>query len=515
MEQDGILFHTQPPATAAKNGSVYWLQMRLHPADLVVIVAYVLGMALIGWRFSRKQDNIKSYFLSDRNVPWWAIAGSIVATETSTVTFIGVPAFAFASNSRGEGGDFTFLQLAFGYLIGRLIITALLLPQYFRAELLTVYQVLDRRFARYVKRTSAALFLVTRSLADGVRLFATAIVLAALTGWPEVGCILIVGVVTIMYTCMGGMSAVLWSDVIQLVIYVAGALVAALVLIDRIPGGLNEVTAIGSSFGKFRFFDLTGGFDRNYTLWSGVIGGAFLTTATHGTDQMMVQRYLCSKTQRQAAMALLGSGIVVFAQFALFLFIGVLLFVFYNGAGGLPAEVAARADRVFPHFIVTELPPVVVGLVVAAVFAAAMSTLSSSLNSSAATSVNDFYAELIARNRSDSHYLRVSRLLTVFWGLVQIAIAIAAIAVRQRVLDSVLAIASFTNGPILGLFLLGRFKRRVSSPAALFGAGVGISAMTFVWLRLGVSWQWYVLIGSLLTFGVGYLSSLVIRRRTL
>jgi SSS family transporter len=481
--------------------------MQLHAFDLIVIVVYMAGVTVFGWYFGRKQKNIRDYFLSDRDVPWWALAGSIVATETSTVTFISVPAFAFAANARGEGGNFTFLQLVTGYMIGRLVIVALFIPLYFRGELFTVYQVLDKRFGGSVKRTAASLFLVTRSVADGIRLYATALVLVALTGWADPQSILIIGAVTILYTYLGGMSAVIWTDVVQLVIYVVGALVAAMILLQRIPGGWGEVVSVGNEFHKFQLIDFSWDLARSYTFWSGIIGGAFLTTATHGTDQLMVQRYLCSKNARQATGALLASGAMVFAQFVLFLLIGVMLFAFYHHFPTLPAEVASRADRVFPHFIVTELPPGLVGLVIAAIFAAAMSTLSSSLNSSAATALTDFYRPLLAPSRSDAHYLTVSRGLTAMWGGVQIVVAFVAIAMQQRVVDAVLSIASFTNGPILGLFFLGSLTKRVGRVGALAGVISGILVMIFVWARLSVSWQWYVLIGSTVTFAVGYMTS--------
>ncbi|MSU57364.1 MAG: hypothetical protein EXS35_04140 [Pedosphaera sp.] len=485
--------------------------MKLHPLDLIIIVVYMLGTLGVGWWFSRKQRNIRDYFLSDNNAPWWALMGSIVATETSTVTFISVPAFAFAANAGGVGGNFTFLQLVIGYMIGRLVIVALFIPLYFKGELFTVYQILDQRFGGRVKRTAASLFLITRSIADGIRLFLTALVLVALTGWADPVSILIIGVVTIVYTYLGGMAAVIWTDAIQLVVYLVGAIVAALVLLGKIPGGWNEVVAVGGELHKFDVFDFTFDLSRSYTFWSGVIGGAFLTTATHGTDQLMVQRYLCAKTPKQATLALLTSGAVIFAQFVLFLIIGTMLFVFYQKAAILPPDVAAKADRVFPHFIVTQLPIGLIGLVVAAIFAAAMSTLSSSLNSLSATAVTDFYRPLFAPNKSDMHYLNASRLFTALWGVVQIIVAMIAIAMKGRGVDAVLAVASFTNGPVLGLFLLSTLTRRVGPKGALTGVSVGVAGMAFVWLQLKISWQWYVLIGSTITFVTGWLASLLSR----
>lgn len=488
--------------------------MRLEALDLAVIVAYMAGVTLLGWYFSRRQKTIRDYFLSDRDVPWWALAASIVATETSVVTFISVPAFAFAVNSRGEGGNFTFLQLVVGYLVGRLIIVALFVPLYFRGELFTVYQVLDRRFGAHVKRSAASLFIVTRSLSDGVRIYATALVLVAVAGWTGQAwadplSILIIGIIMIVFTYLGGITAVIWTEVVQLLIYNLGAVAAAVVLLDRIPGGWSEIVAVGQQFDKFRFADFSVDIGRSYTFWAGVVGGAFLTTSTHGTDQFLVQRYLCSKNARQATIALLSSGVVVFAQFVMFLLIGVMLFVFYRGYSSLPAEVAARPDRIFPHFIVAELPSGVIGLVVAAILAAAMS---SSLNSLASTALTDFYRPLFAPHRSEAHYLKVSRWLTAGWGAVQVTVAMFSIAMNQRIVDVVLSIASFTNGPILGLFFLGTLTRRVRQSGALVGVATGIATMILVSAGLTVSWQWYVLIGSAVTFFVGYAASVTLQR---
>jgi SSS family transporter len=495
----------------------------MHLLDLAIIVAYLAGTVLFGAWFSRSQKDVKDYFVGGRSVPWWAIMGSIVATETSTVTFISVPGVAFT-------GNWTFLQLVMGYMVGRIVVSIVFVPAYFRGELLTVYQILGQRFGAGVKRLAAGLFLVTRSLADGVRLFATGLVLAALLlampgvdsaarSWVPgldptvtilVASVLVMGLTTIVYTYLGGMAAVIWTDVVQLVIYLVGAGVAAAILIDRIPGGWTEVVKAGTAAGKFTVFDFTVSVTKSYTFWSGVIGGAFLTTATHGTDQLMVQRYLCATSPRQARVALLTSGAVVFAQFTLFLLIGSMLYVYYTGHA--TTEIAAftvdgrfQSDRIFPHFIVTHLPPGVVGLVIAAVFAAAMSTLASSLNSSSATAVADFYMPL--RPASDEHYLRVSRWLTAFWGAVQISVALIAIQFSTRVVDEVLGIASFTNGIILGVFLLGTFAPGVRQRAAFAGIVVGAAVMLAVKIVGLTSWQWYVLVGSVVTYVTGVVAS--------
>src|ERR1044071_1747270 len=477
--------------------------MQLHALDLIIIVAYMVGVVLLGWFFSRKQKDLRDYFLSDHDVPWWALAASIVATETSVVTFISVPAFAYAANSRGEGGNFTFLQLALGYLVGRLIIVALFIPLYFRGELFTVYQILDRRFGGRVKRVAASLFILTRSLSDGVRIYATAIPLAVLTGWADWKSILMIGVVMIVFTYLGGITAVIWIEVIQLFIYILGAVIAGVILLDRIQGGWGEVLAVGAAFNKFQLLDFSTDIARSYTFWAGVIGGAFLTTSTHGTDQYMVQRYLCSKSARQASVALLTSGVVVFFQFVMFLMIGVLLFVFYSQYQTLPADISP--DRIFSHFIVNELPTGVIGLVIAAMLAAAMS---SSLNALASTSLTDFYQPLIAPNRSEAHYMRFSRVVTAVWGAVQIAAALYVIGKDRRIVDTVLSIASFTNGPILGLFFLGALTHRVRQSGAMAGVITGIVVLVFVWGKLIVWWNWSFLRGAVVSFWVGAAASL-------
>ena len=497
----------------------------MHPIDLAVLVVYLAGIVAFGAHFSKSHRSIQDYFVSGKTIPWWAIMGSIVATETSTVTFISIPGYAYGTN-------LTFLQLVMGYMIGRIAVSVLFIPAYFKGELLTVYQLLGERFGGGVKRLASGVFLVTRSFADGFRLFATGLVLAAVlramprtddlsrSWFPETDptytililSVVVIGFATMIYTYYGGITAVIWTDVIQLTVYVVGAAVAAVILLEQIPGGWAEVRAVGGAAGKFQLFDFTPTLTQGYTFWSGLIGGAFLTTATHGTDQLMVQRYFCANGPSAARKALLWSGVVVFTQFVLFLVIGTMLFVYYTQHA--PGDIASftrdgrvQTDRIFPFFIVQHLPVGIVGLVLAAIFAAAMSTLSSSLNSSSAAAVNDFYLPSTGGRRDQRHYLTVSRLLTVIFGAVQIAVAVAAISLSSRVVDEVLGIASFTNGVILGVFFLGTFTTRVGQRAAFAAIVGGASIMLAIKLQTAVTWQWYVLIGSVATFSIGTLAS--------
>ena len=499
--------------------------------DLAVLGVYVGGTVWLGLALSRGQSTVRDYFTSGRRAPWGVVMASIVATETSTVTVVSVPGFAF-------GTDLTFLQLVLGYLVGRVIITILFLPGYFRGEYLTAYQVLAERFGGGVGRLAAMIFLATRSLADGFRLFATGLVLGAvlltlpgaratattLAPWLDptttvlVVSVLLLGLITIVYTYLGGMTAVLWTDLLQLTVYVGGSAVAAVLLLDLIPGGWSEVVETGSAAGRLRLFDFTWDLDRSYTFWSGLIGGACLTVSTHGTDQLIVQRYLCSRSRRDASKALLWSGAVVLGQFLLFLIIGVMLYVYYTGYDPetlttLSARGAIQTDRIFPTFIVTQLPSGLRGLVVASIFAAAMSTLSSSLNASASCVVADFYIPATRHQRSARHYLAVARCSTLVWGLVQILVAFVAIRLSERIIDEVLGISSFTNGLILGIFLLGLagYRRHTTAYA---GIGVGAVIMLGVWVLTAVSWQWYVLIGATATCAAGWVADRVREARS-
>ncbi|HKR11836.1 MAG TPA: sodium:solute symporter [Pyrinomonadaceae bacterium] len=484
--------------------------------DLFIIFAYLIGIVLFGAWFGRKQKTTSAYFLGNRSVPWWAVAFSIVATETSTITFISVPGIAFA-----RGGNFQFLQLVFGYLLGRIVISILFIPAYFRGELLTVYQLLDRRFGSKIKMLAASLFVVMRNIADGIRLLLTAIVLAAVYAafQPQasvetitIASIVLIGVAMIIFTYFGGMEAVIWVEVVQLGIYIAGAIAAAVILVSSIDGGLATASTLATQFGKFSIFDFAFDYTKTYTFWSGLIGGCFLTMSTHGTDQYLVQRYLCTDRPRRAMVALLTSGAIVLAQFIGFLFIGVLLFAFYQPFNDPAYATAASTafpftggDRVFPDFITKYMPSGLSGLVVAAIFAAAMS---SSLNSIAATAVNDLYKPFQPK-RDDRHYLKVSHLLTLVWGVVQIGVALGFRNAQGSALSQALSIASLINGPILGVFLVGTLLRRVSQAPALVGMIVSMGSMLYIFLATKIAWTWYVFIGSLITVVVALLVSLV------
>ena len=472
--------------------------MAVSLLDLGVLATYLAGVVLFGIWVGRAQKGAADYMLGDRNIPWWGLLFSIVATETSTVTFLSIPGFAWSR-------DLTWIQLAVGFMLGRFLVIAFLLPHYFKGEYFTAYEVLNERFGGAVRRTASFLFLATRSLADGLRLFLTAIVVQELSGVSLPTAVALVGVTTIVYTFVGGMKAVVWTDVAQFAIYTVGAAVAFGLLVSRLPGGWEELVATATAGGKLRWLDLTPTLTDPYVLWAGLVGGTFLTFGSHGADQLMVQRYLCARSRRQAAWALGASGGVVLAQFAFFLLIGVGLFAFYKAFP--PAIPFDRPDRVFARFIVDELPRGVVGLVIGAIFAAAMSTLSSSLNSSATAATSDFYRPL-RPHATPQRLLRTTRLFTLFFGLVQVGVALAGPLLSRTVVEAVLTIAGFTTGITLGVFFLGLFTRRVDSRAALAGLLLGLLLMIGVAFGTRLAWPWYTLVGSSATFGFGLLASL-------
>jgi len=481
-----------PAGTDAQRGP----EMVLTWIDYLVICGYLVGITAFGSYFARFQKTTRDYFLSGRSVPWWAICFTIVATETSTLTFISVPATAY-------GSDLTFLQLVMGYIIGRLIISAIFIPAYFRGDLMTSYELLQRRFGARVKNLSAAIFLMTRALADGIRLFATALVISVVTNVPVPVAVIVIGAAMIIYTVRGGASAVIWTDVIQLFVYVAGAAVVFVSLLALIPGGWAEVVRTGTEAGKFRVFNFSTLLSDPYTLWAGVIGGVALTLSTHGTDQFLVQRLLAARSSKEAARGLILSGFLVFAQFVLFLLIGVMLFAYYQHVP-LPRAVT-RNDELLPTFIVTALSHGAAGFIVAAIVAAA---LSPSLNAMAATTVNDFYVKYVRPDADEPTLMRVSRTWTIVWGVVQILVALGAQGMQRSVLDAGLAVLSYASGSVLGAFLLGTLMPSVDEASTFAGMIAGLGVMTGVWGWTTIAFTWYVFIGAMTTVGVAWLASL-------
>jgi SSS family transporter len=495
---------------------------RLSVFDLALVAVYLIGITLFGLRFRKSRGaaaadrSLKSYFLADNTIPWWAIALSVVSAETSTLTIISIPGVAFAS-------DFGFLQVVIGYMLGRVVVAGLFLPRYFAGEMLTAYQLIDRRFGPTLHKVTAALFLVTRAAAEGVRVFAVSIVVGIAIGTRDVLSIAIISALTLLYTFEGGMAAVVWTDVVQMAIYVGGTVVALLTLGSHVQGGWPVIHSVASAAGKFHMFNFALNLTTTYTFWAGVIGGTFLTMASHGTDQLMVQRLLAARNQRQSTAALLSSGVVIFLQFALFLLIGAGLYVFYQQH---PGATFRTNDYIFPTFIVREMPIGIAGLLVAAILAAAMSNLSAALNSLSSTTVVDFYMRL-RPDADDRERALIAKSSTVMWALVLFAIAIYSVKVggKGHVVEIGLSIASVAYGCLLGVFLLGTLTRFATELGAIVGMICGFILNLWIWqgafpVHLGpvtiphIAWTWYVLIGAVATFLIGAFASLFVGKRT-
>lgn len=485
----------------------------MAPLDLAIVIIYVVCTTVLGAWFSRRQKSVATYFVGDRNVSWWLVLISIVATETSTVTFLSIPGVAYDPGDPVKGtlpGNLTFLQLAMGYIIGRTIVAIWLLPQYMRGELFSAYQVLKERFNPAVQRTASGVFLITRTLVDGLRLCLTALLLQQFTGWNIYISILALGAVTILYTYLGGMEAVIWTDLAQFVVYLAGAILALVMLVQLLPGGWSELMQLSGVANKLQVFDLDTNPTKVRTLWAGLFGGMFVSMASHGADQNMVQRYLCARSLREAQVALISSGLLIFCQFTLFLFIGLALWAAMT-TGAFPVPAKTPNDAVFGLFIVSQLPIGVVGIITAAVLASAMASFSSSLNSAANAIVTDFYRPL-RPNRDEAFYLRLSKGMTALVGVSKVGIALACVPLigYRSVVDQVLALAAVTTGLVLGLFLLGSLPRPVASRSALLGMLIGFLVTGSLWVawlsgKPIVAWPWFAPIGTLTTAGVALL----------
>jgi SSS family transporter len=481
--------------------------MGFSALDYAVLAAYLVGITIFGARFRTQSRSTSAYFIGTRTTAWWVIGLSIVATETSTLTLIGVPAIAFATYARPEqGGNLTYLQVVLGYLVGRVIVAWLFIPAYFQGELLTAYELLQRRFGARTRHVTASLFLLMRPLAEGVRVFAASLVLTAVISGPLAGVphlwawsVLVVGLLTLIYTFEGGIAAVIWTDLIQLVIYVGGSLVAAWQLVHLVPGGWPGIVNAADAAGKLRVLSFSWDLSVPFTFWAGLVGGTFLTLGSHGTDQLLVQRLLACRDVRDSQKALLLSGVVVLGQFVLFLGIGLMLYAYYQV---YPLPTLASNDEIFPAFIVRSLPHGIAGLVVAAIFAAAMSNLSGSLNSLASTSVVDFYAPLTGRALDDPRILPLSRWLTAVWGVVLMAIALVARG-WGSVFTAGLTIASIVYGPLVGTFLLAMLVPRATETGALAGLAVSLASMIAIRLGTSLAWTWYVVAGAAIALAVG------------
>jgi SSS family transporter len=481
--------------------------------DYAIVALYLVGVTVAGVLIAGRQASSRDYLLGGKDMAWWSVGFSIVASETSTLTFISVPGLAYRGNMH-------FLQLAFGYFIGRLLVSLLFIPAYYQGDLETAYDFLGRRFGPSLRKSASTVFIVTRVLASGVRLFATAIPVHLITGLSYPASILLIGGFTLVYTYLGGLKAVVAMDVVQMGIYLLGAAASMALIVWRLPEGWATVIdwATRDGIDKFEVLNLATGdslvgfLSAPYTLLGGLLGGTFLTMASHGTDQLLVQRLLGCRSKWDAQRALMLDAALIVLQFAFFLVLGLCLFAFY--AGQSLEQLGLRSwDEIFPKFIVEQLPTGLAGLVIAGVLASAMGTLSSSISALASATFLDLFQPLRrGRPLSSREEVAWSRGFTLLWGLVLIGGALLFTDTTNAVVELGLKIASITYGGLLGTFFLGLFVRRTRERDAFAGFATGLAAMIAVIAWTPVDFTWHTLIGCAATLIVGTLSSALGRR---
>lgn len=487
--------------------------MHFSSTDYIIVVVYLLGVALFGIITSGKQKSTKDYFLGSKTIPWWAACFSVVATETSTLTFISIPGLAYITNMN-------FLQLAMGYLLGRIVVAAVFIPRYYRGDIETAYHFLGRRYGEPMRKYASVTFIILRIFADGVRLFTTAIPIKFITGLSYLECIVIVGVITLIYSYVGGIRAVIWTDVVQMFIYIFGAIASMVVIYNLLPHGWSDVTALASPGDKFQIFNFAFEsfgkfFTGPYNFLGGIIGGAFLSMASHGTDQLIVQRLLTCEDKKSSQKALIGSGVIVLVQFAMFLIIGVMLYALYQGADYKTLKIGEyflkKPDEVFPKFMIESLPVGISGLVVAGLLAASMSTLSAAFNSLASSTVLDL---LKKKDRTQKAELRLSRLVTLFWGVVIIGTGLLFQDETNPAVDYALKIQSMIYGGLLGVFLMGIVFSKARLVDAVISYSISIVTLTLLFIlpqlkiMPALNLTWFTFFGVIIVFVVGNVTML-------
>jgi len=494
--------------------------INFSPVDYTIIIVYLIAVAIFGIITSGKQTSVKDYFLGSRNIPWWAACFSVVATETSTLTFISIPGLAYISNMN-------FLQLSIGFLIGRIIVAMVFIPRYYSGNMETAYEFLGNRFGEPMRKYASVTFILLRIFADGVRLFTTAIPIKFITGLGYFECILIVGVITLIYSYIGGIKAVIWTDVIQMFVYTFGAVASMVIIYNLLPNGWDDVTAFANPGDKFQIFNLkmsdsfSSFFTGGYGLIGGLVGGAFLAMASHGTDQMIVQRLLTCKDKRSSQKAVIVSGIIVTVQFTIFLVVGLMLYALYEGVDFkslvINGQNLTKSDEIFPMFIVQSLPVGLAGIVVAGLLSASMSTLSSTFNSLASTTILDlFKGKKFIKDEKDE--LKYSKLATIFWAIVIMGTGLLFQSETNPAVDFALKIQSLIYGGLLGVFLLGimSVKAQLKDAVISYTFAIVILSLLFILPKFGVmpaiNLTWFTLFGVVITFVIANITMLFRKR---
>ena len=505
------------------------MQASLSVFDWSLVVLFLLGVGAVGFRASRHQSTTRDYFLGGRSIPWWAASLSIIATETSAVTFIGVPAAAFA-------GDWTLLQLFTGFAIGRVFLALVFVKAFYKREYITVYGLLAERFGERTRLLSALLFLSGRVVASAVRLYAGCLAVKVALGTDSIETVIIVlGLFGAAFTLTGGIKAVVWTDVILGITLLAGCLVSSAWMLAAFPSEAGSIFDLEGIAAKLSLVRLDTSIADAGGLFAGLLGGMVLTLATHGTDQDIAQRMLTCRDARGGQLSVLGSAVLILPLIALFLALGTLLWAWHQtGAAGY--NIPQDLNELFPLFIVTDLPPGLAGLVMAGLLAAALSSFTSVLNALSATTVSDVYKPLARKGgeRPDTHYMKLSRLATFLWALLLIGLAIAFVGSQDNIVKISLKVLTYFYGGLLGAFLLAILTDRGSGLSVMAGMLASVPMVLLLQLRqftknpetapgllqdvLGelsegtrdtilslpnIAWPWWIIIGTLTSFLIG------------
>jgi SSS family solute:Na+ symporter len=493
-------------------------------ADWIVIIVYLVGVIWLGVWFGRDQHTTRDYFLGSRNIPWWGIGASIVATETSALTFIGVPAIAY-------GDNIMFIQMIVGYVIARIFLAVVMVPHYMKGEIYSPYQLLEQHLGRAPRQLAGALFLGLETMAAGVRVYVACIPIRLMLGEeicslggiadPIFGAIVLFVVLSLVYTYVGGVKAVVWTDAVQMVLFVVGGLYA-LFYIPSLVGGWDVAMAKAAEGGKLAWLNTSFTFSAPYNIWMGIIGGTVLVMSSHGAEQLIVQRVLTCSSVSEGRKALVFSAVLIFPLFLTFLLVGALLWVFYQSH---PFQIPLPESRpgirsndfIFPIFMVTEVPHVMKGFLIVAILAAAMSSISSAISALASVSTMDFVRQVI-KGKDEGYFLRFSKYSTVFWSLALILVAWVTRKV-ELVLNLAFSLKGLTSGAILGALLIAVFWRRLGARATVVGMLASVAVMNFIywpakieatsawWKRtfgVEVFWPWFTMIGTVVTLAVAW-----------
>lgn len=506
-----------------------------NAADWTVVLVYLFGIIALGIWFGRDQKNTRDYFLGSKTIPWWGIGLSIVAAETSALTIISVPAMAF-------GGNMTFLQIILGYVLARLLLAVVMVPHYLRGEIYSPYQLLEQAFGVPARRLAAVFFLISETLAAGVRVYVAAIPVKLMlgdkllgfgTGDPVLGAILLFVVLSLLYTYIGGVKAVIWTDAVQFVLFMAGGLFTLFYIPTLMEGGAPALFAKAAAAGKTHWFNTGFSMSMPFNIWMGVIGGTFVVLSSHGAEQLIVQRVLACKTVADGRKALALSAVVIFPLFLVFLLVGVMLWAYYQQTPMAipipeikPGSGIKANDYIYPIFMMTAVPHVLKGFLIVAILAAAMSSVSSALTSLASVSTMDLFKPLAGRERSETFFLNFSKASTIAWAALLIVVAYLSREV-EYVLNAAFSLRGLTSGALLGALMLVLLWKKGGSAPVVAGCCVSLVAMIFVsryeWtqttasgeiLKVKVAWPWFTLVGTSITLVVAWLTRALFAKKS-